>query len=66
MLGLSLNANGRTVKTTSLEHYDTILQRVQGVILTHAYVLTGIVLGATLTNDNVACDALLSTENLNT
>ena len=34
------------------------------MILAHAHVLTGMMPGPTLTNDDVACDDFLSTENL--
>ena len=45
-----------------LELDDTITQCIQSVILAHADVFAGIVLRATLTNDDVACNSSLSTE----
>lgn len=65
-LSLGLYANGRTVQTTFLEDYNTVLQGVQCVVLTHCHVLAGVVLGAALANDDVAGNALLTTKNLNT
>lgn len=58
--------NGGTVQTTSLEGHDTVGQGIQGIVLTHTYVLAGIVTCTTLANDYVTGDALLSTKNLNT
>ena len=44
---------------------DAVAFGIEGVILAHTDVLAGVVLGATLTNDDVASDSCLSTENLN-
>ena len=65
-LSLRENAHGRAIATTFLEVNDTVSQSIEGIILTHSYVLARIVTSATLTNDDVACDALLATKNLNT
>ena len=65
-LSLGLHAHGRTVQTTLLEHHHTVLQGVEGVVLTHSNILAGVVLGAALANDDVAGDALLTAPNLNT
>ena len=37
---------------------------VKRIVLTNSYVVTGVVLGTTLANNNVTCDALLTTEDL--
>ena len=60
------NAYGATVQTTFAELNSTIYKSVQSVVLTLGYVQTRIVTGTALANDDVAGDALFSTENLNT
>lgn len=47
------------------EDNDAVDESEEGVILTHADVVAGMVDGATLTLDNVASLAVLTTENLN-
>ena len=48
-----------------MELNSTINQSIQRVVLTHSHIVACVVLRATLTNDDVACYALLTTENLN-
>ena len=52
------------VAGTLVEIYDSISQCIERVILTLSYILTGEVLVATLTNDNVAGYNLLATPDL--
>jgi hypothetical protein len=47
-----------------LESYRAILEGKQGVILANANVITRMMLGAALTNENVACFGELSAVNL--
>ena len=54
------------VFATTLEHHYTISQCVQGVILANTYVLTRVMLCATLTNDNVASLNCFTTKVLQT
>ena len=46
------------------EHYYAIDESVDGVVLAHTYVKTGMVLSTALTLDDVAGFAALTTENL--
>lgn len=48
------------------EYYYTVDKSKQGVILTHAYVETGMMNGTTLTLDDVTGFAMLTAENLYT
>ena len=48
-----------------LELNDAVAQGIEGVVFTHADILARVVLRATLTDDDVASDGCLSTENLN-
>ena len=48
-----------------MELYHTVYKCKQGVILANTYILSGIVLGATLANDDVAGNTLLATPDLN-
>ena len=59
------NRNYATVTLTAVESYNTINESEESVILTHTYVFTRIVNCTTLTNDNVTCNASLTTPNLN-
>lgn len=56
----------RTIQTTLAECYDTVSQGIQSVVLTYTYILARVVACATLTYDDVTCNALFTTENLNT
>ncbi len=47
------------------EHYHTVNECVNGVILAHAHVFTGMVHSATLALDDVAGFGKLTTKNLN-
>ena len=53
-----------TVETTFLELYGSVHESIEGVVLTHSNVSARIVTCAALTNDDVACNALLSAKNL--
>lgn len=44
---------------------DSVSESIKSVILTNTYILTGVMLGAALANNNVAGDNLLTTPNLN-
>lgn len=55
---------GALVFSTRLKHYSTIYQGVESVVATHTDVLTRMERCASLTNDDVACLAELTTENL--
>ena len=48
-----------------MELYRSVNECIEGVVLTHTNIVTGVVLRATLANNNVACNNLLATENLN-
>jgi hypothetical protein len=52
----------RTVIAAFAEHYFAIDESEQRVVLAHAYVLAGVVLGAALTHDDVAGNEGLATE----
>lgn len=52
------------ILTAFVEFHHTVDEGIQRMVSTHADVLAGIVGGATLTNDDVAGDALLTTKNL--
>ncbi len=54
------------VKATFLELYCAVNEGIECVVLTHSYVSAGVVTCAALTYDDVACNALLATENFNT
>ena len=55
-----------TVETSLLEGNDTVREGIERVVAAHADILAGIVLCATLTNDDVASYAVLTTKNLHT
>ena len=55
-----------TVETSLLEGDDTVREGIQSVVAAHADILAGIVLRATLANDDVASYAVLTTKNLHT
>ena len=58
---LSLGSNVHAT-TLAVEEYAAINQGEDGVVAAHAYALTGVELGATLANDDVAGDNSLATE----
>ena len=58
--------NERLVFSFLFEYNHTVGEGEQGVILAHAYIFAGVVLGAALTNDDVAGDYFLTAEHLNT
>ena len=60
------NTYSTAVETTLLELYGSVHESIERVVLAHANVCARIVTCAALTNDDVACHALLATENLNT
>ena len=59
------NRNNTAVAVATVEVHRTIYEGIERVVLTHAYVATGIVNRAALTNDDVACYASLSAIDLN-
>ena len=58
--------NCALVITAFVEVYHTVNESIQGVVLADTHVLTRVVLGAALANDDVAGDTLLATPDLNT
>ena len=54
-----------SVLTTLAEVYDSVSKSIKSIILTDTYIQTRIVLCTALANDDVACDNLLTTPNLN-
>ena len=58
--------NSALVLATLVEIHNAVNESVQGVVLADTHILTRVVLCATLANDDVAGDNLLSTPNLNT
>lgn len=54
------------VFTTFLELDGTVAKSKEGMVFTHSDILTRIVDGATLTNDDVTGDAMLTTKDFNT
>lgn len=57
------NRNVATVIAFLAELNDTIGQSIEGMIFTDTYVLTWVVLGTTLADDNITGDASLTSEN---
>ena len=56
-LGLSshwLDRYCAAILAATLEHYHAVCESVKSVILANTYILARVMLGATLTNDNVA------------
>ena len=58
--------NVRSVFIGSLEFDNTVAQGEEGVVFTHSHVLTRIVNGTSLADDNVASLGELTTEDLQT
>ncbi len=54
------------VELSSVEIDHTVCECIESVVLTLGNIYTGIVSVTTLANDNVACDNLLTTTDLNT
>ena len=59
------NRYDTAVAVATLEDNSTISESIEGVVATHTYVLARVMNGTTLTNDDVASLAGLSTPNLN-
>lgn len=59
------NRNVTSVLTSSLEAYNSVLERVKRVVAAHSHVLTGIELCTSLTYDDVTCLASLAAKYLN-
>ena len=59
------NGNVRAIVSFLLEDNLAVNKREKCMVFAHAYVLSGIVLGAALANDDVAGDAVLTSEDLN-
>ncbi len=55
------NGDERLVGLGLAESHNAVGEREERVVFAHAYVFSGIVYGATLTNDNVASENALST-----
>ena len=60
------NVNKATSVLAFGEDYGTVNEGVESVVLTHAYVETGVVNGATLTLDDIASFAFRTTEDFHT
>ena len=58
------HGNEASVFAAFVEFHHTVDQSIERIVLAHSDILSGIVDGATLTHDDVAGDALLTTENL--
>ncbi len=58
-------ADVAAVLTAFVELHHAVDEGVESVVLTHADVLAGIMDGTALADDDIAGDALLTTENLN-
>lgn len=54
--------NIATILASFFEAYRTIYECVEGVVATHTDVFTGVMHGASLTNDDVSCFAGFTTE----
>ena len=52
------------VKACLLEIHCAVNQSVEGIVLANTNIIARVVLCTTLANDDVACDALLATPNL--
>lgn len=52
--------------STLVEVHNTVNKCIESVVLANTYILAWVMLGATLTNDNVACLYNLTTEVLQT
>ena len=63
--GLRYHRHNALVAGSLVEVHNTVGQCIEGVILADTYILAGVVLGATLANDDVAGDNFLATPNLN-
>ena len=59
---MGLNVDKFSAFFTGRENYNAIDQRDESVVLTHAYIKTGVMLGATLTLDDIACFAVATPE----
>lgn len=67
MLGLDgSDVDELTTVATFCEEYSAVNQCVEGVVLAHTHVKTGMVNSAALTLEDVASLCILSAENLNT
>ena len=58
------HTHSTTVETTFPELYGTIHESIESVVLAHSNVCAGIVTCTALANDDVACYALFTSENL--
>ena len=64
--GYRINSDNAALAAVVAEIYDTVSQCVQSVVTAHTHVLSGVVYCASLANQDVACDAVLTAKNLNT
>ena len=58
------HTHSTAVETTFPELYGTIYESIESVVLAHSNVCAGVVTSTTLANDDVACYALFTSENL--
>ena len=58
------HTDSTAVETTFPELYGSIYESIEGVVLTHSNISAWIVTCTALANDDVACYALLTSENL--
>ena len=63
---MGLNVDKLAAFFTGGEYYYAVNEGEEGVVLTHAYVETGVVNGATLTLDDIASFAFRTTEDFHT
>ena len=61
---LRLNADETASFLTLGEYHCTFNESVESVILTHAYIQTGMMHGSALTFDDIACLGVLTAKNL--
>ena len=59
------HGNERAVFTAFVEFHNTVDESIQRMVSSHTDILAGVMSGTTLTDNNVAGDALLTTKNLN-
>ena len=65
-LSYGLYGHRAAVEASLLEGYHAVHEGIECVVTAHADVLAGIVLRATLANDDVTSNAVLTTKNLHT
>ncbi|SEV80244.1 hypothetical protein SAMN04487850_0048 [Prevotella aff. ruminicola Tc2-24] len=58
------NRDNALIALSLVELNSSINESVKRIVLTNSYVVTGVVLGTALANNDVACETLLTTEDL--